>query len=260
MCGEWHEAQVDLRAAWFMDNSLVWAKELAEHDQPPAHLFIVLGGPGPEPVWNPEMRINPMRSTRQVSFKLRGQKNPLTLYDQRGVAIETHLSPDAGKWYERHLERENELHEIIMDSSYGKEMALGGALAGTQIVVTSGFGLLVATGGTALGAALLHYGSSSAEVAEFAEGFIVFSLLKGIDIAHEGFQKSTDRLKQDLDPTPRYRFVRYLPEYLWMGWSEQGIAYPVELRTRSAKIKIQEPNVINRAATTITYMPESYTP
>ncbi|MDH4234358.1 MAG: hypothetical protein OEV15_04405, partial [Gallionella sp.] len=43
MCGEWREAQVDLRAAWFLDNSLTWAKELADHSQPPPHLFIVLG-------------------------------------------------------------------------------------------------------------------------------------------------------------------------------------------------------------------------
>src|SRR3990172_5946034 len=44
MCGEWQEAQGDLRAAWFLDNSLVWAMELAERSQPP-HLFLVLGGP-----------------------------------------------------------------------------------------------------------------------------------------------------------------------------------------------------------------------
>ncbi len=46
MCSEWQEAQVDLRAAWFMDHSLTWAGELADRESPPANLFVVLGGPG----------------------------------------------------------------------------------------------------------------------------------------------------------------------------------------------------------------------
>ena len=128
MCGEWREAQVDLRAAWFMDNSLTWAKELAEHNEPPLHMFLVLGGPGPEPAWNPELTTNLLRSGRQVNFKLRGRKSPLTIADQRGTAIVTHVSPDAGKWYERHLARETELDEMIRDSAYGRKMAISGAL------------------------------------------------------------------------------------------------------------------------------------
>jgi hypothetical protein len=254
MCGEWHEAQVDLRAAWFLDNSLAWAKELAEHDLPPAHLFIVLGGPGPEPVWNPELAANPLRSGRQVSFKLRGSKSPLTIIDQRGIAIEPHLSPDAGKWYERHLARESELHEIITDSAYGKEMAINGALTGSEIAITSSAGLLVGTIGTALGAAVIYYGQS-ADAVNVGLLIAAASIEEGIKISRQGYQQSTSRLKQELDPAPRYRFVRYLPEYLWMGWSEQDVAYPVELRTPSAKIVISGPNIINRAAVSIAYMP-----
>jgi hypothetical protein len=256
MCGEWQEAQVDLRAAWFMDNSLSWAKELAEHKQPPAHLFIVLSGPGPEPEWNPEMAANPFRSGRQVSLKLRGRKRPLSIVDQRGIAIEPHVSPDASKWYERHLARESELHEIIMDSAYGKEMAVSGALTGTEIALTSSVGLLIGTGGTALGAAVMYYGNTADA---FKVGLLIAaaSIEEGLKISRQGYQQSTYRLKQGLDPAPRYRFVRYLPEYLWMGWSEQDVAYPVELRTPSAKIRIPGPNIINRAAVTIAYMPET---
>jgi hypothetical protein len=256
MCGEWQEAQVDLRAAWFLDNNLTWARELAEHQQPPAHLFIVLGGPGPEPIWNPEMAANPFRSGRQVSFKLRGRKRHLSIIDQHGIAIEPHISPDAGKWYERHLARESELHEIITDSAYGKEMAVSGALTSTEIAITSSVGLLIGTGGTALGAAIIYYGNTADA---FKVGLLIAaaSIEEGIKISQQGYQQSTYRLKQVLDPAPRYRFVRYLPEYLWMGWSEQDVAYPVELRTPSAKIKIASPNIINRAAVTIAYMPES---
>lgn len=133
MCGDWSEAQVDLRAAWALDNSLVWAKQLASRDQAPAHLIVVLGGPGPEPVWSPELTLNPLRSERRVSFKLRGQKSALTLSDQTGKIIATSISPDAGRWYERHLARESELHEVILDSAYGGNAAFSSAVATAKI-------------------------------------------------------------------------------------------------------------------------------
>lgn len=255
MCGEWHEAQVDLRAAWFMDNSLAWARELAERSQPPPHLFMVLGGPGPEPVWNPGLTVNPLRSERQVSFTLRGRKSPLSITDQRGIAIETHRSPDARNWYERHLARESELHEMILDSAYGQKMAVSGALAGTGIAVTSGVGLLVGIGGTALGAAVIYFGNS-ADALKLGLIIAAAGIDQGIKISRQGYQESTGRLKQDLDPAPGYRFVRYLPEYLWMGWSDRDIAYPVELRTPSAKIIIRQPGVVNRTSVSVAHLPD----
>ena len=255
MCGEWHEAQVDLRAAWFLDNSLTWAKELADANQPPAHLFIVLGGPGPEPVWNPELTANPLRSERQISFKLRGRKSPLSIADQRGVAIETHLSPDARNWYTRHLARESELHEMIMDSTYGGKAVANSALAGTGIAFTSGIGLALGIGGTALGAAIIQYGHSE-EALKLGLIVAAAGIEEGIRISKQGYQQNTARLKQELDPAPRYRFVRYLPEYLWMAWSDQDVAYPIALRTPGAKIRIEQPNIINRTAVSIAHIPD----
>ena len=256
MCGEWHEAQVDLRAAWFLDNSLTWAKELAEHNQPPAHLFIVLGGPGPEPEWKPELSANPLRSERQVNFRLRGRKSALSIVDQSGVAIASHLSPDARNWYERHLARESELHEMILDSAYGKKMAVRGALAGTEIAITSGVGLAIGLGGTALGAVVMYYGQTADAV---KAGLIIAaaSIEQGIKISRKGYSDSTSRLKQELDPAPRYRYVRYLPEYLWLGWSDQAVAYPVELRTPSASIRIRQPGVINRTSVSVAHIPDA---
>ncbi len=255
MCGDWHEAQVDLRAAWFQDHSLTWALELSERRHPPAHLFIVLGGPGPEPVWNPELTANPLRSGRQVSFMLRGNKGPLSITDQRGIIIKPYLSPDAGKWYERHLARDSELHEMIQDSVYGQKMAVSGAMAGGWIAATTGMGLAVGIGGTALGAAVIYYGQSL-DALKIGLAVAAVGIKMGINISKIGYEKSTRMLEQDLDPTPGYRFVRYLPEYLWMGWSDQTITYPVQLRTPTANIKIQHPSVINHTAVTIAYMPE----
>lgn len=255
MCGEWHEAQVDLRAAWFMDNSLAWAKELAERSQPPSSLFLVLGGPGPEPVWDPELTVNPLRTQRQISFKLRGRKSPLAIADQRGVAIVPHLSPDAGKWYERHLARESELHELILDSAYGGKAAISSTIAGGKIAATTSAGLVVGIAGSVLGAGIIYY-ANSARMVEAGLAIAGTSILKGMEISREGYQESASTLKQELDPSITYRFVRYLPEYLWMGWSDQAITYPVELRTPSSRIKISQPSVVNGTSVSVTHMPD----
>jgi hypothetical protein len=256
MCGEWREAQVDFRAAWFMDNSLTWAKELAERDRPPAQLFIVLGGPGPEVAWDPEFKANPLRSGRRVSFHLRGRKSALSITDGRGEFITAYLSPDAGKWYQRHLERESELDELIQDSVYGGKAAASGTFAAGWIVAATGAGVAVAAGGTALGLVILQH-ATTADGIKLGILLPIVSIGKGMDIAQEGYENSTRNLKKELDPSPSYRYVRYLPEYLWVGWGDQPISFPVKLSTPSEFMEIQKPSVVNGVSVTIAQLPDS---
>ncbi len=261
MCGEWREAQVDFRAAWEMDNSLAWAKELADRDKPPAQLFIVLGGIGPEVVWDPEFKANPLRSGRRVSFRLNGRKSELSITDAHGAIVSTHLSPDASKWYERHLARESELDEMIQDSAYGGKAAASGAFAGGWIVASAGTGLFVAVGGSALGVGIMYaYAQSGgADPRVYLAGFALIpaSIIKGIEIAQTGYKDSTRNLKQELDPSPYYRYVRFLPEYLWVGWSDKDVTFPVALHTPSENIEISHPSVINRTSVTLAHLPDS---
>lgn len=255
MCGEWQEAQVDLRAAWHMDHSLTWAKELADREMPPKDLFLVLGGPGPEPVWDPDMSIYPLRTTRQVSFKLRGRKSSISLTDSNGVVITPQRSPDASNWYQRHLARESELHELILDSAFGGKAAASSTVAGSKIAVTTTLGLAVGLGGTALGAAIINYGTGDALYYGLAVAGA--SIQQGMQISWQGYERSASQLKQDLDPSISYRFVRYLPEYLWMGWSDQPISYPVELRTPSTRFKILHPSVAGRTSVSVVQVPDA---
>lgn len=259
MCGEWREAQVDLRAAWMMDKRLTWAKELAERDKAPAHLFIVLGGPGPEPQWNPEFKANPLRSERQVVFRLRGQKSRISIMDSSGAAIEPAISPDASKWYERHLARESELHEAILDSAYGGQVAVSGTIASAKIAATTGAGLAIGIGGTVLGGAIIYAGinsgsSSGGDAVRLGLLIAAASIAKGMEVAQKGYKKSTREFKQDLDPSVRYRFVRYLPEYLWMGWSDKDMSYPVEVRSPNSTVTLRQPSVRGRTTVSVAYL------
>jgi len=262
MCGDWSEAQVDLRAAWNLDHNLVWAKELADHDKAPANLILILGGPGPEPVWAPELKLNPLRSNRQISFKLRGRKSLLLLTDHNGQLITTQISPDASKWYERHLERESELHELILDSAFGGKATASGAVATTKIAATTSFGIMIGLGGTALGAVMINAGlqSNSGDLARF--GFITIgaSWTWASNFISEGYHASVNDFKQDIDPSLNYRFVRFLPEYLWLGWSNQVLAYPLELRTSSGtRAYLAHPSIVGKTTVTIAFLADTRT-
>ena len=135
-------------------------------------------------------------------------------------------------------------------------MAVSGALAGSEIAVTSSLGLAWGVGGAALGAAVIYYGQSADT---FKLGLIIAaaSIKQGMQFSREGYRESTNRLKQELDPSPGYRFVRYLPEYMWMGWSDQAIIYPVELYTPSSRITIRQPSVVNRTSVAVSHLPDS---
>lgn len=260
MCGDWHEAQVDFRAAWQMDRRLTWALELGQREHAPANLILVLGGPGPEPLWNPELKINPLRSQRQIGFKLRGQKSALTIVDHNGLTIKPQLSPDAEKWYARHLERESELHELILDSAFGGKAGASGAVASTKIAATTGLGLLVGLGGTALGAVIANEGlkSGSDDAVKYGVVTAAAGITWGANIISEGYHSSIKTFKQEVDPSTHYRFVRFLPEYLWLGWSDQAISYPLELRSSSGtRSTISQPATFGRTSVAIGFLPDT---
>lgn len=48
---------------------------------------------------------------------------------------------------------------MIKDSAYGQKMAVSGALAGSKIAAATGIGLALGIGGTALGGAIIYYGT-----------------------------------------------------------------------------------------------------
>ena len=263
MCGNWAEAQVDLRAAWYLDNKLTWALELAQHKEPPANLFLILGGPGPEVAWNPEFKLNPLRSNRQISFNLRGKKSALTITDNNGQRIKAQISPDASRWYERHLERESELHELIMDSAFGGKATTSGALASGKIAANTGLGVLVGVGGTALGAAIANAGVKSGSDDTVKYGLITAaaSITWGWEIISDGYHSSIKAFKEDIDPSTQYRFVRFLPEYLWLAWTDQKVSYPVELKSASgAQTFLFQPITLGFTSVGIGFIPDKQLP
>jgi hypothetical protein len=83
------------------------------------------------------------------------------------------------------------------------------------------------------------------------------SIKRGWEISKQGYEESTSELSQKLDPSENYRFVRYLPEYLWMGWSDKPVLYPVMLRTSYSQASIARAGAVNRGTSVgIGFLPD----
>ncbi|MCP4297684.1 MAG: hypothetical protein GY786_18960 [Proteobacteria bacterium] len=233
-CGSWEDAQIDFRRAWNLDSKLTWAKELADMDTPPKHLFIILGGVGPVPIWKPEMEINPLRGLRNLKFGPQGNRSVLTLEDSTGISLTTNITPESSNWYERHLVRDNLIHELIEDTHYGTSTLLntGKETARTAAAVT--WGVTVGVAGIVVGAGLIYLAaeigsSEAAELAITGFGIALGGIAGGASIVLDSIETSKKKMNETMDTSISYRFVRFLPEYSWVGWSQQKMSTPVTL-------------------------------
>ncbi len=258
MCGDWKEARIDLRAAASLDPSLGWTKELSERDTPPAHLFIALGGIGAEPYWDPQWSVQPLRGGRKIGFRLRGLKSNLDIVDSHGLLFHSQRSPDAMPWYERHLARNNEIQDLIEDSHYAKDVVTEGGVATVKIGAYTAVGLAWGIAGTVVGGAIAYAGAQASNSDAVTWGLVIIAAgwTKGWEVMTTGARESTQEFKQQVDPSAGYRLVRFLPDYLWLAWSDRPVSYPVEART-PREAKLAQPSVLNRgAAVSIIFVPD----
>ncbi len=228
MCGSWEDARVDFKVAWQLNKSLKWAKELSESDTPPKQLVIILGGVGPTPVWDSDFSINPLRGLRHIDFKYMGRQSKVGIHDNLGNGLNLFLSPDSRYWYQRHLERDNAIHELIEDSHYGQKMVTVAGQETTKVATSVTWGTTVGAISVLAGYGIAVYGGSGDAV------------LAGIGIAYTGVNYSINMIKRTLDdsaqgtelelnPSDDYRFARFLPEYIWVGWSNEKLFSPLRI-------------------------------
>lgn len=251
MCGSWEDAAVDLRAAVMMDESLEWAAKLAERERPPRHLIMILGGTGPEIGWNPEFEvINPLRGMRHLRFIFYGKKSPITVGDNEGRRIAAHLSPDASNWYDRHLLRNHEIRELILDSRYGNRIFAKTAEGAGKISTgaAAGVGLGAASVGT--GGVLAYLGGKAGSEDLVKLGIVVAAagVYQGYKIIKRTVRDAVHEMGMDIDPSERYRFVRFLPEYVWTAWSDDTLSYPLTVGSPAMGLSDIQPAVINNTS------------
>jgi hypothetical protein len=244
MCGNWDDARTDFKAAYNLNKSLRYALDLSNLQEPPTEIILLFGGPGPEPEWNPSFEVNPLRGFRNVRFNLRGQKSSLIVKDKNQYAISLFITPDSSKWYERHEKRDNEIHELVDDSIYG-EKVFASAVKSTAVVtggILLGTGIII--GGTAVGVGIAYIGaaflSGDGTVAFVIGGgaIIYWSFHKGFEVMGDSVNYSVEDAKKNLDISGDYRYVRYLPEYAWIGWTNQKTESPIKVLNKGKEVPI----------------------
>ena len=61
-------------------------------------------------------------------------------------------------------------------------------------------------------------------------------------------------MKERIDPSVGYRFVRFLPDYLWMAWADAPVAFPVQIRSDTQVRPNIKPVVGGRPTVSIGYL------
>ena len=232
-CGSWEDAAVDFRVAAELDPALTWARELSQRETPPRNLFLVLGGVGPTPYWDADLQLNPMRGLRNLGFEMQGQRNDLSIGLGTGAAP-LHLTPGAAPWYLRHLVRDNAIQELIGDSQYGAESVYEVGRYTVQQGAAIAVWTVITLGGVVLGAGIIYIaiqagGDSSGDLAGVGVGIMLAGYGMGKAVYNDMTRGSGRRLEQRTDPSYYYRFVRFLPEYAWIGWSDERLGDEVDM-------------------------------
>jgi len=62
-----------------------------------------------------------------------------------------------------------------------------------------------------------------------------------------------------MNPSDKYRYVRFLPEYSWLAWSNKNITAPLKVNTGKISHSIPVSTIIpnNNVDTIIAYFPDS---
>lgn len=231
-CGEWEHARVDLRVAAKLNPDLHWAKLLADREQPPPQLSLVLEGGGPEPQWRPESIGAHLTGQDSLKFSLKKQSSyDLILQSDKKKMMKLDFLPTA-HWYDRHQQRNTAIRKSLVASKYMVKM--GGvetsALAGRGVVATiTGMGIVVATAVVVGTVVLVAYIASKGGGTGNGEG-LTYLLLGGVGLgtaigkdAGRFFTKQNEEIdsyrEENLNLAKTYRYVRFIPDWVSVGYS-----------------------------------------
>jgi hypothetical protein len=81
----------------------------------------------------------------------------------------------------------------------------------------------------------------------------VYGGYKGYDFASEQCSKAKKNYRREMNPADRYRFVRFLPEYGWLGWSSKKITPPVSIKSGTREGLLKTSYNIKGKGTTMTF-------
>lgn len=226
--GSVEEARVDFRKASQLKPQSAALRAMAnERYNPEGEFILIFGGPGAEPEMDPSAHLNFIRGLRNLKFRQTGKQSQLTLTDESGKTPLI-LEKDTLGWYERHLIRDNEISELIQDSKYFQLVSASALKEGTKGTVKVTGAILASTAIVAVGAGIV-YGGAEIQSSELS-GIGIAIMIAGFKLGAEWIETSYDdarrNIRKDLDISDEYRYVRFFPEYVWLGKSKSTLSNP----------------------------------
>lgn len=226
-CGDWQQARVDFRVAAGLAREYEYLKEIADAEQPPASVALVLAGSGPQLVWTPAMNGKVIGGLQKVTFASYYQpdsfrfvpKNP----NSSAIPVLVGKGISTASWYERHQERDHVIRQALDQSRYMVEAAGTVSAAGVTQIAGTALAIALISLGIVGGVGILYYvtvagGQAAAEggayLALFVAGAGIIGAKKVYGATTESARKIIDR---GMSPVEHYRFVRFLPDYIHLA-------------------------------------------
>ncbi len=219
--GEWWEAQVDFRRAYQMTGNkefLKWADRRA-----PPEFVVRFHGVGPVLKWS------------DGSFSPGFEAPPVTPEEPTVVSTMP--------WYDRHLKRDHELHEMMLKSNYMAQYMGSETTTFAERAVTNTLTAIIRAVGIAAGTAIAvagiyvmsQGGSDAGEAGTYimGAGFGVASATwKGASEAQSDFDRTIKKDRNERNKNMRtYRLVRYMPDFISVSLKDEPCA-------RCARVKL----------------------
>ncbi len=259
ICGEWDDACADFRRAIQLDPEVKWLRPLLKMDEAPANLVLLMGGTGYEPYWDPDAK-GFVRGLRGVSFEGKGTGSRIALTGGEFEKLNLFITPDSSYWYKRHETRNSELSDTIDDFKYTEQFGVSSGKMVSHMAMAVGGGLLIFTlvGGAGLALVALGAYVNSSEVVGAGAAVFLYGGYKGYDFASEQCSDARRNYRREMNPADKYRYVRFLPEYAWLGWSNKNITPPVSIKSGKSNIKLKNSYKIKGRGTSLTlgYYPD----
>ncbi|TGK83295.1 hypothetical protein EHQ31_00845 [Leptospira montravelensis] len=226
--GSIDEAKVDFRKASQLKPQSTALRAMANERYDKNEEFILIfGGPGAEPEMDPSVNLNFIRGLRNLKFRLSGKQSSLTLVDGEKKSALV-LEKDTLGWYQRHLTRDNEISELIQDSKYFQLVSASALKEGTKGTVKVTGAILASATIVAFGAGVAYLGAEAHSGDAIGMGIVImaYGVKLGADWIATTYDDARRNMKKDLDVSDEYRYVRFFPEYVWIGKSRSALISP----------------------------------
>lgn len=259
--GEKEEAMVDFRKATQLKPQSQSIRSFANEMVPTDGEFVfIFGGPGAEPTMDPSVNLNFIRGLRNLKFTTSGKQSQLLLVDQSN-SMQLSLEKGTLGWYERHLVRDNEISELVQDSKYFQLISATAIKEGTKGTLKITGSILASATIIALGAGIVYVGSEVSSGEVMGLGFV--TMVGGFQLGRQwigtSIRQTRDNIKEDLDVSNEYRYVRFFPEYVWIGKSKTKLNSP-NLRSNQGPVTYHLTPAMGKVKVRFGFVPDAQNP